>query len=219
MKLFAAEGAGNTETPAKPTDADAAAATAKAASDKAAADTKAAADKVASDKAAADAETVRKAAEAAAKAKAPEKYELTLPEGDRLDDGDLKYIETVARANNWSNEDAQAAITEHDAAIKAQSERFLADTKADKDYGGDKLVETERLAKAAIAKIRPEGHARRESFLRFLNRGGAGNHIEALSFLADLGRLMGEDGAGAGGGSGGGKAKTAEEILYPGSTT
>lgn len=135
--------------------------------------------------------------------KAPEKYALKLPDGGRLDESDLAEVEKVARANDWTNEEAQAAIEEHDKLVLAQSDRFLATTKADADYGGDKLGESQKLARAVIDKVRPAGHARRESFLKFVNRGGAGNHIEVVAFLADLGKLMAEDGAT--GGEGGNK--------------
>ena len=146
--------------------------------------------------------------------KAPEKYELKLPDGGRLDASDLKTIEEIARTAGWSNEDAQTAITEHDALLAKQSDRFLAETKADRDYGGDKLVETQKLARTVIDRLRPDGHPRRESFLRFMNRGGAGNHLEVVSFLADLGKLMAEDGnvAGSGGTSSGNR--DAADVLY-----
>jgi hypothetical protein len=160
----------------------------------------AAADKATADKAAADAAKTgerKTAADTGTKteSKVPDKYELKVPEGGDayVDPADLATLETMARKAGWSNEDAQAALEEHVATIHAQAERFAADTKADTEYGGDKLTESQRLANIAIDRIRPKGHARRESFQRFLGRGGAGNHIEVVSFLADLGKLMGED--------------------------
>jgi len=126
---------------------------------------------------------------------APEKYALTLPDGGYLEAGDLAEIEKIARANDWTNDEAQSALTEHAAALKVQSDRWLEATKADKDYGGEKLVETQRLANAVITRLRPEGHPRRDAFMRFVNRGGAFNHPEVVSFLADLGKMMGEDSA------------------------
>ena len=41
--------------------------------------------------------------------------------------------------------------------------------------------------------MRPEGHARSASFNRFLEKTGAGNHLEMFAFLADLGKMMAED--------------------------
>jgi hypothetical protein len=146
----------------------------------------------------AGAEPGGKAAEVKAEAKAPEKYVLTVPDDAAafVDDADLKYLKDAARKAGWSNEDAQAALEEHVATVKAQSDRWAAETTADSEYGGDRLVETQRLARAVIDRVRPAGHARRDPFLRFLGRGGAGNHVEVISFLADLGKLMGEDAPG-----------------------
>jgi hypothetical protein len=134
-------------------------------------------------------------AEAPPEPKAPDKYVLKIPDAGAayVDPADLAHLEKVARAANWSNEDAQAALEEHIATIAAQSERFAAETKADRTYGGEHLADSQRLANFAINKLRPEGHERRDAFMRFLNRGGAGNHLEVIAFLADLGRMMGED--------------------------
>jgi hypothetical protein len=139
-----------------------------------------------------------KAAETKVEAKVPEKYALKVPDAGAalVDDADLKHLEEVARASGWTNDDAQAALEEHLALIQAQADRYLTDTKSDKEYGGEKFDETKRLANRVVDRIRPAGHARRESFLRFMGRGGAGNQIEVLSFLADLGKLMSEDAPG-----------------------
>jgi hypothetical protein len=163
------------------------------------------------------AETGRKADEGkGAESKAPDKYALTVPEGATafVDDADLKYLEGAARKAGWSNEDAQAALEEHIATVKAQSDRWAAETTADAEYGGDKLDETQRLARAVIDRVRPAGHTRRESFLRFLGRGGAGNHLEVISFLADLGKLMGEDAPGHSRATSTGTKKDAANVLY-----
>ena len=146
--------------------------------------------------------------------KAPEKYELKMPDGGRLNAADRDYMEQVARKSNWTNEQAQAALNEQDRLVLEQSTRFRATTEADPDYGGVKLQETQQLALKVINRIRPEGHARRASFLEFINRGGAGNHIEVVSFLADLGRLMAEDGAVGGKGAPSGQVDAASK-LYP----
>lgn len=147
--------------------------------------------------------------------KAPEKYDLKVPSGDDVyvDDRLLKRVETLARASGWSNADAQAALEEHLGNVKAELQEFLSVTKADPEYGGAQLAESQRLAKLAIDKIRPAGHGRRESFLRFVNRAGAFNHIEVVSFLADLGKLMAEDKPVSGGPASGGRKPTGD-VLY-----
>jgi hypothetical protein len=136
-------------------------------------------------------------------AKAPDKYELRIPEGGERFVGpdDLKFVENVARANGWTQEEAQAELADavkRSAARETQvSAAFLESAKADREYGGAQFGETQRLAQRAIDRIRPDGHARRASFLSVLERGGAKNNIEVLAFLADLGKGMSEDAPGA----------------------
>ena len=142
---------------------------------------------------------------------APAKYELTMPDGGQVDDSDVKRLETIARKNNWTNEEAQAALDEFNLQLATQSDTYLATTKADADYGGEKLADTQRLANLGINAIRPEGHARRDAFMRLLQRAGIGNHIEVISFLADLGKRVGEDRPGTGLAAGGRVGDTHEE--------
>lgn len=125
--------------------------------------------------------------------KAPEKYELQVHEGSRVDPEDVAQVEQMAKTAGWSNDEAQAALDELHTQLDAQATRWLTQTTADRDYGGEHLEQSQRLAKSAIDRLRPTGHPRRESFLRFLNKGGAGNHLEVVAFLADLGKAMGED--------------------------
>jgi hypothetical protein len=193
---MANEQAGAAGTPAEAAKTETPAAGTPAADGKAAEAGKAAETGTATDSKAAGAEPGSKAGgETPPEPKAPEKYELAIPESGKAfaDDGTLKQIETIARANKWSNEDAQAALDEHLALVQAQATRYETETKADPDYGGAKFEETQRLARKVIDRVRPTGHTRRDSFLTFLGRGGAGNHIEVISFLADLGKQMGED--------------------------
>lgn len=151
---------------------------------------------------------------AGAAAGAPEKYTLTVPEGGRLSKADLTYVEDVARKAGWSNEDAQAAVDEHDASLRAQSERWTAETKADKDLGGDKLEATQQLTKAGIDFLFPAGDPHRDAFIEFLNRGGAGNNINVVRALARIGKQQREDGNISGSGGGGDAPRAPEDVLY-----
>lgn len=198
--------------------ADAAAATAAAAAagkdgktpEQKAADTGAEAGKASTDaaKAAAD------AAAAAAKG-APAEYKLKLPEKTTLEESDVKTIETIARENNWTNDEAQAALDRHHETLLAQSESFAAALKADKEYGGDNLAKTQERAKAILDRVRPMSHPRAKAFRSLLEKSGYGNHVEIVSFLADLGKLTEEDGAVGGDGAGGGD-RDAASVLYGG---
>jgi hypothetical protein len=150
-----------------------------------------------------------------AESKVPEQYSFTVPDEGKVyvDERTTAHIEKIARQAGWSNEEAQAALEEHIGTMRSLSDEFLAQTKADTEYGGERLGETQRLALKAIDRVRPTGHARRDSFLTFLHRFGGTNHIEVVSFLADLGKLMAEDAPGRGTSDGGTK-RTAEQVLY-----
>lgn len=148
---------------------------------------------------------------------APDKYELKVPENSSVDADDLKLIEQLARENDWDNETAQAAVQQHHDMLAEQSSKFLEATKADKDYGGDKLSATQQRAKAVIDMVRPASHPRAKAFRALLDKSGYGNHIEVISFLADLGKMTEEDGAISGAGGGGGE-KDAAAVLYDGNS-
>lgn len=146
--------------------------------------------------------------------KAPEKYDLKLPDGGRIDARDLATIETVARQQGWSNEEAQQRVAAHADAIEAQSTRFLDETTADKVYGGANLEETKRLAKIALNELRPEGSARGDALRALLDKSGYGNHLEVLSLFADLGKRMAEDGGAHLTGGDASVTRDAAELIY-----
>lgn len=153
---------------------------------------------------------------AAQQSKAPAKYALTLPENGHLDAHDLTAIETIARQQGWTNDEAQQRVNDHAAAVAAQSAHFTEQTKADPVYGGAKLPETLKHAGLALDKLRPVGTPRGDAFRALLDKSGYGNHPEVVSLLADLGSAMAEDRTtGAhGGGGGGGATKDAATTLY-----
>jgi hypothetical protein len=148
-------------------------------------------------------------------AKAPDKYAFTVPAGAEpfFDASDLDTIAAVAREHDLSQEDAQAVLVaeakSRDARIKALEQQTLKDP----DYGGAKFSETQQLARKVIDRVRPAGHARTAAFNQLLLKTGYGNHIEVVSFLADLGRLMSEDAPSAQR-PGGGSTRDAAEVLY-----
>jgi len=194
----------------------------KAVADKTAAD-KAASDKAAADNTAADAAAAGKKPEGGEAAKdgdktgtegAPDKYALTPPKDGLIDASDLTTIEKIAREHNLSNEAAQTLLEQENARRIEQSQTLAAQLTADAEYGGDKLPETQRLARSIIDLVRPEGHPRRAAFQRILDQSGYGNHIEIASFLADLGKKAADDTTVLGGG-GGGRDKPIANRMYP----
>lgn len=130
---------------------------------------------------------------ASSTSKAPDKYELTLPEGGRVGDEDLQLVEAMAREEGWSNEEAQQFLDRHNFTVQYATTAFLEATKADKEIGGDKLEGTMKLATAALDRVRPKGKGRGDAFRKLLDRTGFGNHPEVVAFMADVGRMMQED--------------------------
>jgi hypothetical protein len=145
------------------------------------------------------------AAEGGKGKKAPDAYTLKVSDEAKefIADDDRVFLEEVGKANDWTNEEAQAELDAHVERTKAklakQADEWAKATKADPVYGGEQFKETQRLARKALDTLRPEGHPRRDSFMRFLDRGGAGNHIEVVSMLADLGKILSEDAPNHGG--------------------
>lgn len=149
--------------------------------------------------------------------KVPDKYVLTLPDGtgEWLDAADLAQVEVIAKERKWTNEQAQEEVNRYADHLVAQSAAFRAQVEADKDYGGDKLSETQRLAQQVIDTVRPKGTVRGDGFRKLLVKSGYGNNLEVISFLADLGKLMAEDAPARGSsGSGASGEKDAASVLY-----
>lgn len=140
----------------------------------------------------------------AVKPRAPEKYELKSPEGNRLTADELRQVEEVARANDWTQDEAQAEIEAIDAARRETSERFYAELKADPTYGGENLAVTEKNANAVLDRVWPKGTAHGDFVRGLLHRTGIFNNVHVIRGLSELGRAIGED-PGPGGGTGAGK--------------
>lgn len=143
-----------------------------------------------------------KADDQAGQSKAPATYELKLPEGGDayIGEQDLTFIQEVARNNDWTNEEAQneinAAVERAAAREEAAGKKFLEELKADEDYGGTKLEETQRLANKAIDAVFPKGHRLRDRMLGVMNRKLVGNNLAVAAFMAEVGRRVSEDAPG-----------------------
>ena len=161
-----------------------------------AADDKAAADKLAADAAAAAAKdgksggdaTGDKAGEGNPAPKVPKDYALTIPEGGYLTESDLARVRTAAEIYGWDEAQTQQEINLHASHVKALSESFLSEAKADAEYGGQNFDRTRALADKALARVRPEGHPRAEAFRQLLARSGYNHNVEVLALLADFGK-------------------------------
>lgn len=147
---------------------------------------------------------------------APDFTKLAVPEEGKtfIDPLTIDTIVSFAKESGWTLEDAQNAVNEQALMLARADHEHLKQLTADPDYGGDKLAETQKLARSVIDLVRPEGHPRREAFFRTLNRVAAGNNPEVVAFLADLGKRAAEDSIGAGSSAHSGGERDAATVLY-----
>lgn len=131
---------------------------------------------------------------------APEKYaEFKLPEGAQMDEARMGKFTTWAKTNNLSQENAQAALDLHtemmqtqvanlQTSIQAQIEKWSNDSRADKEFGGDKFDENLAGAKRALDQFgTPE-------LKTLLKQTGLGNHPEILRAFHRVGQAISQDG-------------------------
>jgi len=126
---------------------------------------------------------------------APEAYEFVPPEGHVLDEGVIGKFSEVAKELNLPQDKAQKvldvmapAIAERQqAALQAMTSEWAETSKADKEFGGDKLDENLAIAKTALEKFAtPE-------FRTLLNDTGLGNHPEVLRVFVRAGKAISPD--------------------------
>ena len=153
-----------------------------------------AADAAAAGKEPAPADAAKTKAPAEAKA-APETYEFKAPEGRVFDSEVIAEYSKVAKELNLSQEAAQRVLdavgpklAERQAAqIEAVRNGWADNSKADKEFGGDKLTENLGVAKKALDQF---GTAELRSLL---NESGLGNHPEVIRFMYRAGKAISED--------------------------
>jgi hypothetical protein len=157
------------------------------------------------------------AAAAAAAPVVPEKYELAVPDGGPLDASDLEQFAALAKEKGWTNEQAQAAVTEHASALAAQSTQFLSDLKAHTEVGGEKLAVAQQLSRSVIDKFLPADSPEGQVLRSGLDKTGYGNWTPLVLLLSRIGKAMAEDAPlGTDSARGAGAPRDAAAVLYGG---
>lgn len=136
-----------------------------------------------------------KKSETEEKPKAPEKYDLKLSEKSLLKQEHLDKIAAEAKARDLSQEDAAALLkaregevqTAFEQAVKDRGNQWLEQAKADKEFGGDKLDSSIKLAKDTLQKYGDDG------FRKELTESGFGNHPGLIRLLARIGKASAND--------------------------
>lgn len=173
---------------------------------------KATADKAAADKVTADAEAAKKAGEAPKGA--PEKYDaFALPDGVKLSTDAEAKLTTVAKELNLPQEGAQKLITlaadvqksmgqAMDAKITEVRNQWEADSKADKEFGGDNFAVNLAIANTAVAAFGSP------AFNKLLKDSGMSQHPEFIRTFLNIGRSISQDTIVSGGNSAATEAAT-----------
>lgn len=154
--------------------------------------------------------------EQAKPAGAPEKYEFQAPEGREFDPEVLAEYSDVARELNMSQESAQKMLDRIAPVLAAKQEKAIEHarnewsegSKADKEFGGEKLQENLSVAKKALDAFgTPE-------LKTLLNESGLGNHPEIIRVFYRAGKAISEDNF-VGGKAAPAKGADTASILYP----
>jgi hypothetical protein len=163
-----------------------------------------------------------KAAEPA-KPVVPEKYDLKVPEGVKLEPAVLERTAATAKALGLTQEQAQKLL-DHDASViktiaESQAQAFeqrkagwLEDVRNAKDIGGDAFESNANVAKRFMDKWGTD------TLRTELNATGFGNHPEVVRFVLKLAKAMGEDKFDVGGQTHSGEPKSTANVLYGSST-
>lgn len=123
----------------------------------------------------------------------PDKYELTLPSESALDQTDIDALATLAKTKGWTNEQAQAALTEMHSHASEQASRFLSTLQAHSEVGGAQLELAQANAVRALDRFLPSSTPEGQELRAALNKSGYGNYAPLVVLLSRIGKAMGED--------------------------
>ena len=147
--------------------------------------------------------------------RAPETYELAMPEGVTLDSDLWAKAEPIVRAADLTNDQANKLAGFIASERKAESEAYqqevagwLNAVKQDPEMGGAKLAETAQQGVYALGKYGTPG------LKKLLNETGYGNHPEFVRFFANVGKATPREDTVVEGEPSGSAPRSLEERLY-----
>lgn len=161
---------------------------------------------------------------------APESYDLKPPEGNKFDEEVLSTFTNVAKELDLSQGAAQKIldaiapkvaerfVAKQMEAINATVNQWVADTKADKVLGGEKLAENLAVAEKALAAFgTPELRKLLGAFDAKTNPTGTGlgNHPDVIRAFFNAGKAISEDKFVPGGRQPSKGETNAAKALYP----
>lgn len=146
--------------------------------------------------------------------KAPESYDLKMPDGVELDTAAADEFKGIAKEYGLTQEQAQKVadigakmVQRQTEAHQAQVQTWVDAVKADKEIGGDKLNENLAVARKTIDTFgSPE-------LKEMLNVTGIGNHPEIVKMAYKIGKAISDDGFVRGGNTT--APRSTADIMYP----
>lgn len=123
----------------------------------------------------------------------PTEYQLTLAPGTILEASDLTEIAAMAKQQQLTQEEAQAALVAYEQSLRDQSGTFRRELEADTTLGGANLATTQRNVIRALDSLAPSTSAEGAALRKFLDKSGLGNSLHIVRLLDKVGRGMGED--------------------------
>lgn len=146
--------------------------------------------------------------------KAPESYDLKMPDGVELDTAAADEFKGIAKEYGLTQEQAQKVadigakmVQRQTEAHQAQVQTWVDAVKTDKEIGGDKLNENLAIARKTIDTFgSPE-------LKEMLNVTGIGNHPEIVKLAYKIGKAISDDGFVRGGNTS--APRSAAEVMYP----
>lgn len=130
--------------------------------------------------------------------KVPEKYDLKIPKDSLLEKDQVEEIETFAKQQGFSNDQAQELLNREEKLLSGYKEtlhqefeektsQWLEDIKSDKQLGGDNYKKNIATATRVVDRFATD------DFKKALNESGFGNHPELVRTFVKIGNAMSED--------------------------
>lgn len=127
----------------------------------------------------------------------PEKYELKLEEGSKLDPSYVEKFSAFAKEKKMTQEQAQEFLAREHTAVQSYYDQQLQNfektkeawkqqTISDPEIGGEKFNENVELAHRALKQFGSE------NFIKEIDATGYGNHPELVRVFARIGKMMSE---------------------------
>lgn len=128
----------------------------------------------------------------------PEKYELKLPDGSKVEASRVDEIAALAKEKGLTQEAAQELLTrEHEAvssfvgrqdqALEDESSKWVAELSKDKEFGGEAFAQNSENVKGLVSKFADQ------SFMDVLDHTGLGNHPGFFRMLARIAKASAND--------------------------